>query len=97
MYWFDSMRSPSFWIPFIGDDPLYGEVNPENIITIAIEDLPGSEELSVGEHVYLSNAYGQPVPVLVTAKDETNITMDANHELAGKALNFEIELVEVTE
>ena len=26
MYWFDSMRSPSFWIPFIGDDPLYGEV-----------------------------------------------------------------------
>ncbi|MDY3302287.1 MAG: FKBP-type peptidyl-prolyl cis-trans isomerase [Lachnospiraceae bacterium] len=75
----------------------YGEVNPENIITIAIEDLPGSEELSVGEHVYLSNAYGQPVPVLVTAKDETNITMDANHELAGKALNFEIELVEVTE
>ena len=28
-------------------------------------------------------------------KDETNITFDANHEMAGKELNFQIELVEV--
>ena len=31
----------------------------------------------------------------VTAKDEKNITFDANHEMAGKELNFKIELVEV--
>ena len=45
--------------------------------------------------VYLQNQYGQPFPVKVTAKDETNITFDANHEMVGKELNFEIELVEV--
>jgi FKBP-type peptidyl-prolyl cis-trans isomerase 2 len=33
--------------------------------------------------------------VLVTAKDDKHITLDANHEMAGKELNFEIELVEV--
>ena len=33
----------------------------------------------------------------VTAKDETTITFDANHEMAGKELNFTIELVEVLE
>ena len=31
----------------------------------------------------------------VVTKDETTITFDANHEMAGKELNFRIELVEV--
>ena len=31
----------------------------------------------------------------VVAKDEATITFDANHEMAGKELNFRIELVEV--
>lgn len=73
----------------------YGMPEPENILTIEISQLPGSEELSVGQRVYLSNAAGQPFPVTVTAKDDTNITLDANHEMAGKELNFKIELVEV--
>lgn len=34
-------------------------------------------------------------PIIVTAKDEKTITFDANHEMAGKELNFKIELVEV--
>ena len=34
-------------------------------------------------------------PVMVTAKDDTTITFDANHEMAGKELNFRIELVDV--
>ena len=37
----------------------------------------------------------KPFPVTVTEKDETTITFDANHEMAGKELNFRIELVEV--
>ena len=45
--------------------------------------------------MYLTSEYGQPIPVKVTAKDETTITFDANHEMAGKELNFRIELVEV--
>ena len=73
----------------------YGMPEPDNILTIEISQLPGSEELSVGQRVYLSNAAGQPFPVTVTAKDDKNITLDANHEMAGKELNFKIELVEV--
>ena len=57
--------------------------------------MPGAENLSVGQQVYLQNAYGQPVPVKVTAMTDTEITFDANHEMAGKVLNFLIELVEV--
>ena len=73
----------------------YGMPDPNAILHIEIAQLPGSENLEVGQQAYLSNQYGQPFPVKVTAKDETTITLDANHEMAGKELNFRIELVEV--
>lgn len=73
----------------------YGMPDPQAIFTVEIAQMPGAEGLNVGEQVYLSNAYGQPFPVKVTAKDDTTITFDANHEMAGKELNFRIELVEV--
>ena len=73
----------------------YGMPNPNAIFTVEIAQLPGAEALEVGQQVYLSNQYGQPFPVKVTAKEEKTITFDANHEMAGKELNFRIELVEV--
>ena len=75
----------------------YGPKDPEAIITIAIAQLPGSKNLNVGERVYLRNMMGQPFPVTVTAKDDDTITLDANHEMAGRELNFHIELIEVQE
>ena len=73
----------------------YGMADPNAIFTMEIAQLLGSEDLTEGQQVYLSNQYGQPFPVKVVAKDEKNITFDANHEMAGKELNFRIELVEV--
>ena len=73
----------------------YGMPDPNQIVTIEIGQLPGSEDLSVGQRVFLRSVTGQPFPVTVTAKDEATITLDANHEMAGKELNFRIELVEV--
>ena len=73
----------------------YGMSNPDYVLTMEISQLPGSENLNVGEMVQLMNEMGQPIPATVIAKDETNITFDANHEMAGKELNFKIELVEV--
>lgn len=73
----------------------YGEADPAAIFTVELAQMPGAEELNVGQQVYLQTAQGQPVPVKVIEKDETTITFDANHEMAGKELNFKIELVEV--
>ena len=73
----------------------YGMPDPNAVFTVEIAQLPGSEDLEIGQQVYLSNQYGQPFPVKVAAKEETTITFDANHEMAGKELNFRIELVEV--
>ena len=76
-------------------DQAYGYANPNAVFTFEISQMPGSEDLSAGQNVVLYTAAGQPVPVKVTAKDDTTITFDANHEMAGKELNFHIELVEV--
>lgn len=73
----------------------YGMPDPNAVFTVEIAQLPGAEELEAGQQIYLTNQFGQPFPVKVTAKDDTMITFDANHEMAGKELNFRIELVEV--
>ena len=75
----------------------YGPSDPDAIVTIEIAQLPGSENLNVGERVFLRSVMGQPFPVTVTAKDDVHITLDGNHEMAGKELNFRIELLEVTD
>lgn len=75
----------------------YGMPDPQKIFTVSLEQLPGAEDLEAGQQVYLSNAMGQPFPVKVVNRDEKTITFDANHEMAGKELNFKIELVEVAE
>ncbi len=73
----------------------YGMPDPNAVFTVEIAQLPGAEEAQVGQQVYLTNQYGQPFPVKVVAREEKTITFDANHEMAGKELNFQIELVEV--
>lgn len=73
----------------------YGMANPDAVFSVQISELPGSEELEAGQQVYLQNAMGQPFPVKVVSKENGIITFDANHEMAGKELNFKIELVEI--
>ena len=73
----------------------YGEADPRAIFKVDISKMPGAENVSVGQQVYLQNRDGQPIPVKVISKDEKTVTFDANHEMAGKELNFKIELIEI--
>ena len=73
----------------------YGMPDPAAVMVFRIRDLPGSGNLVPGQRVQLEADNGQIVPVRVTARDDETITLDANHEMAGKALNFKIELVEI--
>ena len=75
----------------------YGEADPRAIIPVRIADLPGSEKLSVGDQVFLQQPNGRPFKVKVVSVADGVITFDANHEMAGKELNFTIELLEVRE
>lgn len=73
----------------------YGPHRDDLVQTLPIAQLPGSENLVVGQRVMLGSPTGQPFQATVSAKDDTYITFDMNHEMAGKALTFEITLLEV--
>lgn len=75
----------------------YGERRDDLIIEFPAAQVPNIEQISVGDKLFLSGPMGQPVPVTVLKVDEHGVVLDANHELAGKDLTFDIELVEVVE
>lgn len=73
----------------------YGEERDDLIINVPKDQLPGDVTPQVGMQLQVNQPNGQPVPVRVTDISETELTLDANHPLAGKDLTFEIELVAV--
>ncbi len=72
----------------------YGPRRLDLIQSVPLAQLPGAEGLSIGQRVMLQSASGQPIQATVTDKDDKTVTFDMNHEMAGKALTFEIELLE---
>ncbi len=72
----------------------YGERDEHKVAKLQLSMLPGAENVPVGAHLRLATAEGYPMPCVVTDKDDETITLDMNHELAGQALTFEIELLE---
>ena len=73
----------------------YGEAKPELIQEVPLVQVPNGDQLPVGETIYMYGPDGQPMPVQVVKIEDGVVTFDMNHPMAGKALNFEIELVEV--
>ena len=71
----------------------YGEKNPDMIVKMPIARVPAAKNYEIGAKVFLNSPYG-PMPATVADKDDEFITLDANHEMAGKTLNFEITLLE---
>ncbi len=71
----------------------YGPRRDEMVMTVPLAQMPGAENARVGMRVMLADPTGRPIPALVAAKDDQTITFDLNHEMAGKALTFEIELL----
>lgn len=78
----------------IPPDQGYGESDPELIFTVARAQVPDHIPLNVGVPLQLSNEQGQ-MDVTITDVSEDEVTLDANHPLAGKELTFEIEIVGV--
>lgn len=73
----------------------YGERDERLVQSVPVSAMPGAETLSRGDRIVLQAPTGQPIPATVAAVENGTITFDMNHEMAGKTLNFQIELLEV--
>jgi len=79
----------------IPPDEAYGVHRDELVAVIGREQLPPEIDPEVGMVLEMSSEDGIVTNVTITDIGDDTITLDANHELAGKKLNFEITLVEI--
>jgi peptidylprolyl isomerase len=73
----------------------YGPRDESNIFTIQPTQLPTTITPTVGMTLMSQNSDGSTISYVVTAIDDSGITIDGNSPLAGKDLTFEIKLIEI--
>ena len=76
-------------------DQAYGESNPEAITDVPKTAFPEGFNFQVDAMVQGQNEMGQPLVGTINEVKENDVTIDFNHPMAGKDLNFEIELVSI--
>lgn len=75
----------------------YGEIVPEMIQVVAKAAFPGVESIEAGMSFEGKGEDGSVQRVVVKAVEGEEVTIDANHPLAGVVLNFDVEIVDVRE
>ncbi len=73
----------------------YGEHNPAQVQAIPRAKIPDGMELSKGNRLQAQTSDGRQIALTVVDIGDQEVTVDANHPLAGKDLVFDLELVEI--
>jgi peptidylprolyl isomerase len=79
----------------LGPDEAYGESDPDRNTTLEKTMFPDDFEFEAGMTIPLTGTQGQPFLSTLTEVADTTITVDLNHPMAGKTLNFEVELISI--
>jgi len=80
----------------INKDEAYGEHNKELVFEVPAENFPADIPKEEGQQILLRSPEGQEAPAFIVGVNEENVTVDANHPLAGFDLNFELELIQAS-
>ena len=73
----------------------YGPRRDDMMVTIKKEEFPENVDPEVGQQLQVKRENGHVFNVVVADVSGADVTLDANHPLAGKDLFFDIELVEI--
>jgi FKBP-type peptidyl-prolyl cis-trans isomerase SlyD len=73
----------------------YGEYKEEAVQVVKKEQFPKEAELTVGASYLANSPDGNQMPFVITDVKEQDVTVDFNHPLAGKDLEFDVELIDV--
>lgn len=73
----------------------YGEHDPTQVQAVDLANVPDHIPTDPGTQLQMQTQDGQAVTVVVADRTDEQLFLDANHPLAGKALIFDVELVEI--
>lgn len=80
----------------IPPEEAYGAKQDELVVVVKKSEFPEDITPSIGQRLQIKQQDGNPVVVTITDLTEDNITLDANHPLAGYTLFFDVELIDIT-
>jgi len=79
----------------ISPSDAYGDHDPTLVQKVPIEIFPQDAKLVPGLLFEAGLPTGEKVPAMITAVDDNTVSVDLNHPLAGKTLNFKIKIKEI--
>jgi peptidylprolyl isomerase len=79
----------------VSADQAYGPHREEMVVDIDRQEFPPHFKPEVGQQLQIPQSDGRVTRLAVTAVSEQNVTLDANHPLAGRDLTFDIQLLEI--
>ncbi len=74
----------------------YGEVNPQAIQKMPKKMVGNIPDLKVGMTLQGKTPQGQSFRARVIKIGKEEVTVDLNHPLAGKTLNFDVEIIDIS-
>lgn len=73
----------------------YGEYNESAVQNVNRSDFPKDADLQPGMQFVANSPDGNQMPFIISEVKENDITIDFNHPLAGKNLEFDVELLDI--
>jgi len=81
----------------IKSEDAFGEYDEEKVFLVERDQFPEDIKPEPGQNLELIDEDEDAMVVLVLDVDETGVTLDANHPLAGEDLTFDVELLEIVQ
>ncbi len=73
----------------------YGELDPEAFVWVPREDFPETIPLEVGTVFEMREEEGETHLARISELEQERVHVDLNHPLAGKALTFDVKIVDL--
>ncbi len=75
----------------------YGEYDPEEVLEVPLSDIPDADTLEEGMILVLEDDEGYEMEAIVSEIKGKTVILDLNDELAGKTLDYHVEVVALRE
>ena len=79
----------------VAPDKAYGDVDTKAFQSVPNSSFPPDFQLQEGAMVQGESSTGKPLVAKINSIEQDSVVLDFNHPLAGKNLNFEIEVVSI--